>query len=81
MIQSTPSPLSPVKVVAHGMDNVDEMIHRGVVMRIFIKLYTMAKLMQMILLSYGVEVFYETLLLPWPPSLPLTLSLTNFHPF
>lgn len=74
MIQSTPSPLSPTKVVTHGMDNVDEMIHRGVVMRIFIKLYTMAKLMQMILLSYGVEVFYETLLLPWPPSLPLTLS-------
>jgi hypothetical protein len=70
MIQSTPSPLSPVKVVAHGMDNVDEMIHRGVVMRIFTKLYTMAKLMQVILLSYGVEVFYETLLLHWsPPSL------------
>jgi hypothetical protein len=70
MIQSTPSPLSPTKVVAHGMDNVDEMIHRGVVMRIFTKLYTMAKLMQMILLSYGVEVFYETVLLPCaPPSL------------
>lgn len=39
-------------------------------MRIFTKLYTMAKLMQMILLSYGIEVFYETVLLPSaPPSL------------
>ncbi|KAJ5754024.1 uncharacterized protein N7511_008177 [Penicillium nucicola] len=55
MAQSIPSPLSPTKVVAHGLNSVDEMIHRGVVMRIFIKLYTTAKLMQTILLGYGVE--------------------------
>jgi hypothetical protein len=74
MVQSTPSPLSQTKVVAHGMDNVDKMIHRGVVMRILIKLYTMAKLMQIILLSYGIEVIYQTFLFPVP-----SLSTTFIH--
>lgn len=39
-----------------GMTRVDESIHLGVVMGILSKLYTMAKLMQSILLGYGVEV-------------------------
>ena len=80
MIQSTPSPLSPTKVVAHGMDNVDEMIHRGVVMRIFIKLYTMAKLMQMILLSYGVEVFMRPSSFPAPLRSSHLVPMTNKFP-
>lgn len=43
-------------VLPDGMTRVDESIHLGVVMGILSKLYTMAKLMQSILLSYGVEV-------------------------
>jgi hypothetical protein len=37
--------------------------------------------MQVILLSYGVEVFYETLLLPWAPLPPSHLvPMTNKSP-
>ncbi|KAJ5335130.1 hypothetical protein N7452_007533 [Penicillium brevicompactum] len=42
-------------VLPDGMTRVDESIHLGVVMGVLSKLYTMAKLMQSILLSYGVE--------------------------
>lgn len=43
-------------ILPEGMTPVDKSIHLGVVMGILSKLYTMAKLMQTILLSYGVEV-------------------------
>jgi hypothetical protein len=52
------------------MSPVDESIHIGVIMGIFGKLYTMAKIMQTILLSYGMEVFFVSV------SLFLTSSLT-----
>jgi hypothetical protein len=45
------------------MSLVDESIHVGVIMGIFGKLYTMAKIMQTILLSYGVEVSFASILL------------------
>ncbi|CAG7963839.1 unnamed protein product [Penicillium salamii] len=42
-------------MLPEGLTQVDESIHLGVVMGILTKLYTMAKLMQTILISYGLE--------------------------
>ncbi|CAG8324480.1 unnamed protein product [Penicillium salamii] len=44
-----------VVMLPEGLTQVDESIHLGVVMGILTKLYTMAKLMQTILISYGLE--------------------------
>lgn len=43
-------------VLPEGLSPVDASIHLGVVMGILSRLYTMAKMMQTILLGYGVEV-------------------------
>lgn len=66
MVPSVPSPTTPTKlVVPENMDPVEESIHLGVIVRIFGKLYTMSKMMEIILLYYGAEVYFEltTLLL------------------
>ncbi|KAJ5816236.1 hypothetical protein N7447_008469 [Penicillium robsamsonii] len=56
MVPSMPSPTTPAKVVApETMDPVEESIHLGVIMRIFGKLYTMSKMMEIIILYYGAE--------------------------
>ncbi|KAJ5970488.1 uncharacterized protein N7479_000406 [Penicillium vulpinum] len=67
MVPSMPSPTSPAKVVApENMDPVEESIHFGVIVRIFSKLYTMSKMMEIIILYYGAEVDNsETGLLYW----------------
>lgn len=67
MVPSMPSPTSPAKIVApEHMDPVEESIHLGVIVRIFGKLYTMSKMMEIVILYYGAEVCLEltTLLLP-----------------
>lgn len=51
-----PSSTSPPIKLPENLTPVDESIHLGVIMGIFSKLYTMAKIMQTILMSYGVEV-------------------------
>ncbi|KAI2725623.1 hypothetical protein CBS147317_1305 [Penicillium roqueforti] len=56
MVPSVPSPTTPTKlVVPENMDPVEESIHLGVIVRIFGKLYTMSKMMEIILLYYGAE--------------------------
>ncbi|OQE38269.1 hypothetical protein PENCOP_c008G00896 [Penicillium coprophilum] len=56
MVPSMPSPTTPAKVVApEDMDPVEESIHLGVIVRIFGKLYTMSKIMEIIILYYGAE--------------------------
>ncbi|KAJ5210922.1 hypothetical protein N7491_010737 [Penicillium cf. griseofulvum] len=56
MVPSMPTPTSPTRVVIpENMDPVEESIHFGVIVRIFGKLYTMSKMMEIIILYYGVE--------------------------
>ncbi|CAI7615960.1 unnamed protein product [Penicillium glandicola] len=53
MVPSMPSPISPAKLVApENMDPVEESIHLGVIVRIFGKLYTMSKMMEIIIMYY-----------------------------
>jgi hypothetical protein len=64
MIPSVPSPTSPTKIVAPDhMDPVEESIHLGVIVRIFGKLYTMSKMMEIITLYYGADVGLAPILL------------------
>jgi hypothetical protein len=74
MVPSMPSPTSPTKVVVpENMDPVEESIHFGVIVRIFGKLYTMSKLMEIIILYYGVEVYLESSQLTLSPFFYLLL--------
>jgi hypothetical protein len=57
--------------VPEEMSIVDRSIHLGVVMGIVSRLYTMAKMMQTIFLSYGVEVC--------PTSLSFLEEPTDIH--